>query len=82
MRSQMLIENGIEIALIVDMNAQPVECGMCGAEGFHDHCVPWYCGPVLEGESEGGYRTVCKLCHNKWEDWANQSVQPTETTGG
>lgn len=42
---------------------------MCGAVGFHEHAVPWYCGPVAEGESEGGYKTVCKGCHDKWAEW-------------
>lgn len=37
--------------------------------GYHSHAVPWYCGPVAEGESEGGYKTVCARCYGRWEAW-------------
>ncbi|MGE0675056.1 MAG: hypothetical protein AB7O64_18590 [Methylibium sp.] len=47
----------------------PDECSMCGTLGYHSHAVPWYCGPVAYGESEGGYKTVCKRCHDRWEAW-------------
>ena len=47
----------------------PEECNMCGAEGYHSHAVPWYCGPVAEGDSEGGYKTVCPRCYGRWEAW-------------
>lgn len=46
-----------------------IECAMCGKEGFHRHAVPWYCGPVREGCSEGGYKTVCRRCHDRWAVW-------------
>ena len=74
MRTQILAKNGTEIVIVIDLNAQTVDCGMCGIEGFHDYCVPWYCGPVRDGESEGGYRTVCKSCHDKWAEWDNQKI--------
>ena len=77
MRRQVLVKNGIEIALIIDMWAAPIECGKCGIEDFHNYCVPWYCGPVLEGESEGGYRTVCKSCHDKWAKWSDKIGKET-----
>ena len=48
---------------------EPEECNMCDSVGFHTHAVPWYCGPVQEGKSEGGYKVVCKPCHDKWELW-------------
>ncbi|MCQ9375148.1 hypothetical protein NMQ14_12890 [Methyloversatilis sp. XJ19-13] len=47
----------------------PEDCNMCGALGYHSHAVPWYCGPVAEGESEGGYKTVCARCYCRWEAW-------------
>jgi len=50
---------------------EPHECAMCGGLGFHAHAVPWYCGPVLEGESEGGYKIVCEPCHDKWAKWSD-----------
>ena len=63
-----------ESLIVIDMNSYPIECGVCNALGFHRHCVPWYCEPVLEGHSEGGYRTVCKPCHDKWAAWSEQQI--------
>lgn len=47
----------------------PDECNMCGGLGYHSHAVPWYCGPVAEGESQGGYKAVCRRCYGRWEAW-------------
>ena len=50
------------------------ECNMCGVVGRHHNSVPWYCGPVMEGDSEGGYKGVCQPCHDRWAAW-NDSMQ-------
>lgn len=47
----------------------PDPCNMCGALGYHSHAVPWYCGPVADGDNEGGYKTVCARCYGRWEAW-------------
>ncbi|OTP79437.1 hypothetical protein [Caballeronia sordidicola] len=46
-----------------------IECAMCDAIGDWVYAVPYYCGPVAEGMSEGGYRCVCKPCHDRWARW-------------
>lgn len=55
--------------LCIHLWREPEECNMCGALGYLAHAVPWYCGPVAEGESEGGYKSVCKVCHDRWAAW-------------
>lgn len=57
--------------LIVRLWKEPNECGMCGALGDLRHAVPWCCGPVLEGDSDGGYETVCEPCHDRWAAWSD-----------
>lgn len=47
----------------------PIDCAMCPAVGDWLHCVPYYCGPVAEGCSEGGYRAVCQSCYKRWSRW-------------
>lgn len=47
----------------------PADCCMCGKPTFDHWAVPYYCGPVLEGESEGGYRAACEPCYKRWEKW-------------
>lgn len=64
--------NGCPVT-VIDLSAEPDECSMCHAVDFHTHAVPWYCGPVREGQSEGGYKTVCRACHDRWAAW-NDSV--------
>ena len=61
--------NGCPVT-VINISEEPDECSMCGNMDFHRHAVPWYCGPVLEGESEGGYKTVCKSCHDRWAVWS------------
>lgn len=68
MRTEHYELNGCPVT-VIHLWEEPTECNMCGAVGFHAHAVPWYCGPVAEGESEGGYKTVCKGCHDKWAKW-------------
>jgi hypothetical protein len=48
---------------VIDMNAQPVECGMCEKDCWHEYSVPWYCGPVRESDC---YRAVCPECYDEW----------------
>lgn len=56
-------------SLRIHLWRDPDECNMCGALGYHSHAVPWYCGPVAEGDSEGGYKAVCVRCYGRWEAW-------------
>jgi hypothetical protein len=49
-------------------------CCMCDKEGDWDDAVPYYCGPVAEGKSEGGYRTACPTCFLRWKKW-NDSLK-------
>lgn len=56
---------------VIHLNEEPLECAMCGCTGFHWHAVPWYCGAVLDGQSEGGYKTVCSSCHDRWKRWSD-----------
>lgn len=42
------------------------DCGMCNTRGQFSHVVPYYCEPVPEGHSEGGYKFVCERCYLKW----------------
>jgi hypothetical protein len=48
---------------------EPTDCNMCGVPSFHEHCVPWYCGPVAAGTEHAGYKVVCKSCHDRWAAW-------------
>jgi len=54
--------------LVVHLWQEPDECAMCEAIGYHEWAVPWYCGPVAEGHSEGGYKTTCKPCPTRSEN--------------
>ena len=49
----------------------PVACCMCERETFDHFAVPYYCGPVLDGQSEGGYRVACAGCYRRWSDWSD-----------
>ncbi len=49
--------------------AEPVECCICGKDTHSPHAVPYYCGVVREGQSEGGYKSACEPCYNRWEAW-------------
>jgi hypothetical protein len=66
--------SGGEILVVRLWEPEPIDCSMCDAQGDWLHCVPYYCGPVAEGCSEGGYRSVCPTCHDKWARW-NDSLQ-------
>ena len=58
----------------------PCECCMCDKLTFSDKAVPYYCGPVREGQSEGGYKTACDDCYAKWERW-NDSFPAEQPQG-
>lgn len=53
----------------------PVECCMCGRPTFSHLCVPYYCGPVAEGQSQGGYAVACGPCYGRWERWHDGMVE-------
>ena len=54
---------------IINMTPRDYQCAMCDEWTVDEYAIPWYCGPVRSGQSEGGYRSVCKPCHDKWEAW-------------
>jgi hypothetical protein len=54
---------------VVHLWVEPIDCAMCGKPTFDHFAVPWYCGPVATGESEGGYRSTCRCCHDRWARW-------------
>lgn len=31
--------------------------------------MPYYCGPVRSGQSEGGYAPACQRCYTRWAAW-------------
>lgn len=66
--------NGHPVRVVHLWPPDPIECAMCSAFGDWTWCVPYYCGPVAEGCSEGGYRSVCKKCHDRWARW-NDSLK-------
>jgi hypothetical protein len=74
MRTDYVDSEGNTVLVVHLWDGAPDECNMCGALGRHRHGVPWYCGPVMEGESEGGYKCVCRPCHDRWAAW-NDSMQ-------
>lgn len=47
----------------------PVQCCVCGRDTFSHLCVPYYCGPVRDGCSEGGHAPACERCYARWERW-------------
>jgi hypothetical protein len=56
--------------IVIDMSPSTAcDCAMCATFGDWRHAVPWYCGPVAEGQSEGAYRAVCPTCYAAWEQW-------------
>jgi hypothetical protein len=65
----LLVEYGDSIHVHIMTPPLQIDCAMCEAVGDWLHCVPYYCGPVAEGCSEGGYRAVCPTCHNRWARW-------------
>lgn len=59
----------------------PVDCCMCEKPTHSRMCVPYYCGPVLEEQSEGGYKTACEPCYARWEAWSDKHAT-AKATGG
>lgn len=49
--------------------AEPVDCCICSRPTFSTLSVPYYCGAVREGCSEGGYAVACEPCYARWERW-------------
>lgn len=54
------------VHLIHDME---VDCCICGRPTFSKLCVPYYCGAVREGCSDGVYNHACERCYGLWERW-------------
>lgn len=48
---------------------EPSDCCMCGRSTFDHFAVPYYCGPVRTGKSEGGYAPACQRCYDRWARW-------------
>ena len=61
--------------IVVYMNQQELECGMCGIDYNNAHiddrnAVPFYNGaPITSNASCDGYREVCKACYERWNKW-------------
>ncbi len=56
------------------MQADWIECAMCGKEIMYseigpNYGVPWYQGPCRSTFPEAGGKTVCKPCHDRWAEW-------------
>lgn len=65
-----LIEDGRTVLSVRYLNHdEPVQCCICERPTFSTFCVPFYCGAVREGCSEGGYNTACERCYARWERW-------------
>jgi hypothetical protein len=60
---------------------ETVECCMCPQQADHSFAVPYYCGPVLEGHSEGGYKVACAWCYARWEAWSNATLAKLASQG-
>lgn len=73
--SDITVERGGDLIHIHNMTPPfEIECAMCPAVGDWLHCVPYYCGPVADGCSHGGYRCVCPPCYDRWARW-NDSLK-------
>lgn len=48
---------------------EPIDCVQCGKPTLDTFGVPYYCGVVREGCSEGGYAIACLVCYQKWQRW-------------
>lgn len=53
---------------------EPIDCCICGKPTFSTLAVPYYCGAVREGCSEGGYAVACQPCHDRWERWNDNGM--------
>jgi hypothetical protein len=51
---------------VIEMQSYGYDCAMCGTYSTDRFAVPWYEEPVPEGQSQGGYASVCKPCHDQW----------------
>ncbi len=60
--------NGCPVT-VIHLWDEPIDCAMCLKPTWDHFAVPWYCGPVREGESDGGYKATCKPCHDRWAAW-------------
>lgn len=65
-----VIEGGHIVVSVRYLNdEEPVDCCICERKTFSKLAVPYYCGAVREGCSEGGYAVACERCYPRWERW-------------
>ena len=50
---------------------EPSECCMCDQPTHSTLAVPYYCGPVRDGQSEGCHAVACSACYQRWTDWSS-----------
>lgn len=48
---------------------EPCDCCICGRPTLDHFAVPYYCGAVRSGKSEGGYAPACQRCYDRWARW-------------
>lgn len=70
------VERHADHTVVHLIHEMEVECCMCGRATFSKLCVPYYCGPVRDGCSEGGYAHACERCYARWERWNDGIVAP------
>lgn len=68
MRTTHTTINGCPV-LIIELNAAPLQCCICGAWGFHEHFVWYYEEPCCSLRPEKGGKPACKPCHDRWATW-------------
>jgi hypothetical protein len=65
-----VFEGGERVLSVRYLNQEePVTCCICERPTFSTLAVPYYCGAVREGCSEGGYSHACERCYARWERW-------------
>lgn len=63
-------ESGDTVLTVYNLTPpEPVDCCMCGRATLDHFAVPYYCGPVRSGKSEGGYAAACRGCYDRWARW-------------
>jgi hypothetical protein len=71
------VERLPDVTIVHLIHDTQVECCMCGRPTLSKLCVPYYCGPVREGCSAGGYDHACERCYARWERWNDGVSSPT-----
>jgi len=69
-RTDYVDASGERVLTVINLTPpEPVDCCICGKDTTDHYAVPYYCGPVREGKSEGGYKAACARCYARWEAW-------------